>query len=336
MSWIKVNSTDASEIIQALLRDCTDIELTVGFDKTIKVRPAKEQKVKEGQLVPVTEHCWRLGTILSAPELLTKQPGIAIQGESLEWSNASEWLRIASGIEEVDLFTGKYDEAVGWCRPSWEYESQRSLLLSDFATELTIFLFAWGSLETIIKLVGPPKIPSHLKPGRSIIDDAIYYLQCEFEPKSPLPYYASILSKYRELISDSSNNKSIVEEFVLKPYMGITGLGIDIVRRIRNSFAHGAMKFPIPYDWIGIEPKDVEIISLSTRLTLLTAQMMLIAYIKNDSFKTDLFSNEEDMIPSEDEMMYALCCLHVRPIMSDLMQPSLFKTTNPIISNANK
>lgn len=47
-------------------------------------------------------------------------------------------------------------------------------------------------------------------------------------------------------------------------------LGLKIVYKIRNVFAHGTFTFSEPEGWNGTKPLDVEIISASSRIVLFT------------------------------------------------------------------
>ena len=70
-------------------------------------------------------------------ELLGKLDNFALM-------SAIDWLTIASGIESVNVRTAKHDESVLYCRGNYEFEEERSELLSHLITKLTIFNFCLG------------------------------------------------------------------------------------------------------------------------------------------------------------------------------------------------
>lgn len=54
--------------------------------------------------------------------------------------------------------------------------------------------------------------------------------------------------------------------------------GLYLVSKIRNSFVHGSQQLPNPDDWVNDIRNDIFIITVSSRMVLLTMQMLLIAH----------------------------------------------------------
>ena len=326
MSWIRLATAQALDLIQALVKDVEEVECFFGSGLYIKLRPTsdEEESRQVAELIGLSEHCARLSDLLTYPEVAAKQPYREVSGETVDWLGASDWLRVASSVDCVDVDTGRFDESVVWCRPRWEFESQRSVLLSRLAAQLTVFSFVWGSFETITKLIDPPRVPKRVKPGRtSLVDEAVFYLKNHFEPM-PLPaFYDVILADFRETLNGMPRYGNLSEEFRIRPFVGISGIGVHVVRGIRNKFAHGAMRMPLPEGWSRTIPLDVELIGLSTRIVLLTIQMLLLAYFKGDHFAVDCLVDEWG-VSRDEEIDIVLRKLHVRSLAVDRNQLSLF------------
>jgi len=88
-----------------------------------------------------------------------------------KWSLASDWLHLGSAIKSISIVTEAYDDTIMFCGPTIEYEKEKSKTLEQFAKELSIFTFFWGALETIAKIINPPKVPNIVKKKRTVIDD---------------------------------------------------------------------------------------------------------------------------------------------------------------------
>jgi hypothetical protein len=65
------------------------------------------------------------------------------------------------------------------------------------------------------------------------------------------------------------------------------GEGIDLVRRIRNKFAHGADMLPQRDDWDGKDSLDNKLVRYSCRMVLLTIQIMLHVHFAGRSFEIE-------------------------------------------------
>ncbi|KAA3658371.1 MAG: hypothetical protein DWQ04_25295, partial [Chloroflexi bacterium] len=132
---------------------------------------------ERGKQISLREHCYVLHQAIVA----IKYDGYYVDelmerdGELISWESAAEWLDIASGVERVEVNTLYFDRSVWFCSSARRYENSRSDILSHFATQFTIFNYVWGCLESIIKLIEPPKVPKTVKPGRSSpIDKAMF------------------------------------------------------------------------------------------------------------------------------------------------------------------
>jgi len=233
------------------------------------------------ELIDLQEHCYRLSF------LIAELPGRSRR--NLSWLSAADWLNTAAGIRKVEIDTSRFDETVLWCGPAWDYESKRSKLLTQVGTQLTVFNFVWGGFETVIKVINPPCVPGYVKRRRTIIDDALFYLKNEYEPTPRVALYDDTLAELR-LILKEHPHYDLDNEFKEHSFSGMSGLGAHIVRIIRNDFAHGSARLPIPHDWgsdrmLVSEQPYTELIRTSSRILLLTAQMLLLAHLKDEEIR---------------------------------------------------
>src|SRR5690554_6651060 len=105
----------------------------------------------EGELIELPEHCSILSHFFALVDQLRPEQITSRDGEVLSWLSASHWLDIAASIDRVEINTSRFDESVQLCRPAWEYQSERSDLMTKFTTQLTTFNFIWGGFETAIQ-----------------------------------------------------------------------------------------------------------------------------------------------------------------------------------------
>ncbi|MGT2460374.1 hypothetical protein ACU4GI_47775 [Cupriavidus basilensis] len=136
----------------------------------------------EMKLLPLDKHCARLSEALT---------------ELLYWNEVSDWLRLASSIETVEVNTAKYDR-VFMC-DDHGYGEARDLLLRQFVEDFSVFSLVWGALEGMLDRLKLPPQPSR----KGKISDACFHLKSEFRSKtfclgstaraSVLPPYFAVL-----------------------------------------------------------------------------------------------------------------------------------------------
>ncbi|OMF28675.1 hypothetical protein BK133_18660 [Paenibacillus sp. FSL H8-0548] len=196
-----------------------------------------------------------------------------------QWSQAAEWLEIASGIKEINFDLNDFNDSYGWCGHADSYDDRRELLLKKFITEISVFNFIWGSLESLIDIINPPEAPKY----RGKINSSCYYLK--LTDSLPLPLYKELLSKLNEHFSELNSYKDIIDEFRLKPFLNISGVALNVIYKVRNRLAHGALHFPQPEDDedIEYENRQIHLIQLCSRLILLSVQMLIISHFKNNN-----------------------------------------------------
>lgn len=275
------------------------------------------RKNENRQIVDIQEHCFKLRELLG-------------QLDPFEYILPSDWLNIAAGVESVTVTTSKYDESVMYCRGAFEYEEKRSQLLSHLTTKLTIFNFVWGSFESIVETLELPKLPGHLRQvGDSPAIRTLWFLKQNYGSGESIVFYNEELEFLKKLeqkygfYNDNRKNPKKTQKTKNKKkvhyidYADINGLGLDIVRRSRNALAHGSASMPIPDDWgegktqlSATEQYHIEFINTSTRIILLTIQMLLFAYLQGKGVIVECLL-DKDGFPKETTVEDALMEIHL-------------------------
>jgi hypothetical protein len=244
------------------------------------------------------KHCWNLAVLLQnlwqeCPDTVTNKDGV-----TFEWLDAAEWLDLAAGVSRVEVVTGFYNESLMYCESALAYEDARSDCLSLLAGQLSIFTFVWGAFEIIGNVVDPPVIPVKLRSHgeNSLVDRVV----CHLRTFVPYPEYVQALDRLNEMIDKSPQYSRHRRRKPLPAFLGKSGMGIDLVRRVRNQFAHGAARFPRPDEWgdekLSKPSLDQIIIAYCTETTLLTMQMLLDVHFAGKNFDIRCADGEEDDI----------------------------------------
>ena len=267
--------------------------------------------MKNNQLIDIQKHCFRLSELLS--ELHT-----------FAFLSAVDWLTIASGVESVKVRTTKHDYDIIYCGSACEYEEKRSELLSLLTTQLTIFNFVWGGFESVTKLFLPEK------QRKSVVDPTIHLLKKHYGSEPFLAFYGDqLIALYRYLEDDTYYNQYCTA-FKLHNVDDLPGLGLHVVRKIRNELAHGSAVMPLPDDWgekskklLPSEHRHLDLVNTCTRVILLTIQMLLLVHVRGTGTVVQCLLDEEgDRIESTAHL--ALHQIHLDLHSTNWDQLSLF------------
>ena len=273
--------------------------------------------MKNSQLIDIQVHCFRLSELL-----------IELCPDAFE--SAIDWLTIASGVESVQVKTAKYDQSVVYCRGAFEYEEKRSELLSHLTTKLTTFNFVWNSFESVTKVFPHKK-------DKSIVNQTIRFLKRNYGSEPSLAFYNDHLCNLYKYIRYNEYYNEYEKEFKFQNFVDLPGLGLHIVRKIRNDLAHGSAVMPQPDDWgeksaklLPSEHRHLYLIDTCTRILLFTIQMFLLAQARGKKVIVNclLDAREDDV---ESTVQLALHQIHLDIDLMDWDELSLFNETNLLL-----
>ena len=274
----------------------------------------------KNQLINLQKHCFELREFLG-------------QWDQLLFLNAMDWLDIAAGVESVKVTTAKHDDSLAYCGTAMDYEDKRSELLSNLATRLTIFNFVWGSFESVAKtLLGNKK--------RGIVDKTIKFLKQNYISGLPIAGYKDALCDLREFIESNGTYEVCSDTFKLSGPADLNGLGLNVVRKIRNDLAHGSAHLPRPDDWgegetnsQSSERRHLKLIDTCTRIVLLTVQMLLLVHVRGKEITVECLVDEEgDRKESTAEQALYFIHLQANDLPADVMDDSQLTIFNQAVS----
>jgi hypothetical protein len=221
----------------------------------------------------ISEHCSDISKFISGYE------------PDIEWPNQFEWLNIASGIKKIEFDISRFDTSYGYCSNADQWHGAREELLEKYITELTRFSYVWGALESLIDDLNPPSAPD-----RGKINAICYYIKNRLEFSDIINQYTNLLTKLKETLEPTDVRESnILERFQKIPeYISQHGIGLFVIYKLRNQFAHGSISFPIPDEESRPKGNYHKMVLLSTRIVLLSMQMIWIAFYKNSGLKSQL------------------------------------------------
>jgi hypothetical protein len=186
------------------------------------------------------EHCAYLSLIIR------EMPDSEKCGPDDGWIRVVEWLKIASGIIGISFDSAEFEDDCSYCSRVGEYDARRSETLSEVVLKLARFSFVWGALEATVNLIEAESHPAYS--GK--INKACYFLKTQYDPDKPIAPYEELIRFLRGLIQQSplynyERDKDRLEDGLgLQPHVGISGMGLYAVYKIRNRFAHGSIQFP--------------------------------------------------------------------------------------------
>ena len=272
--------------------------------------------IQKIQTIPIDLHCDLLGRFVAGQMAWAFPREPKPDEEHLCSESVFEWLRIAASIESVSVNTLTVDEGVMYCSEAAEYEDIRSDLLAELLHDHLRFTYVWGAFETLVKIVAPPAVPKSVKPRSSMVDRVAYHLQEVFDHRNCAPWgYNQWLNELRASLGPSDRFR-IGKYFEWTACAVYSGLAISIVRHIRNQFAHGIVNIPEPEEWTGEKPAALSVIKLSTRLVLLSMQMLLLAQCPDPYWAGKNIPDIEDISLWEDCDWRLLAVLHLKPTKS--------------------
>lgn len=166
---------------------------------------------------------------------------------------------------------------------------------------------------------------------RGKINKVSFYLQNNYESRFKLPEYynnlVTLLTDYLKLTpSFLDTDKNL---FNPSQCSSKSGLGLTLVYKIRNGFAHGAFEFGEPDEYQLTKSYHTRIIHISCRIILLTIQMLLLTIHKDDNIEIELnwyFNENEETISAIDFLQN----LHLRDYLKRLSKLGYYQFPHQI------
>ena len=119
------------------------------------------------------------------------------------------------------------------------------------------------------------------------MNQVIRFLKRNYGSEPSLAFYNDYLCGLYKYIKYSGFYNKYREEFKFQNFDDLPGLGLHIVRKIRNDLAHGSAVMPISDDWgeksgklSRLEHRHLYPIDTCTRILLFTIQMFLLAHVR--------------------------------------------------------
>lgn len=138
----------------------------------------------------------------------------------------------------------------------------------------------------------------------------------------PIPLYNDVLADLLDKIRKVKHYAHLEDRFKLRPFVNLSGVGLQVVYKVRNSFAHGSLRFSEPEEWNIFKPIDDEIVNLATRIVLLSIQMILLTYFDDENIEITSWNFWE--IKKETYLCDFLRILHLKTEPISENQYSLF------------
>jgi hypothetical protein len=130
---------------------------------------------------------------------------------------------------------------------------------------------------------------------RGIVNTVNYQLKVKYENHFPLlPYYNETVKHLKKLILKNEWYGKTNVLFLGDSCSSESLIGLKVVYKIRNLFAHGAFRFSEPRGWFYETPYDIGIINTNSRLLLMTMQIIILTAVKELKFKIPRLHKSED------------------------------------------
>ena len=243
------------------------------------------------KMIEISKHCSFLSKIISGYTM------------GIEWPHQFDWLNVASGIVKVDFDVIRYDENFGYCVPGDDWHGAREESLQEYITECTRFTYVWCALESLIDDI---KIPP--EPVKGKINKICQYMKDNLKVDDIIIPYEQLLGDLKNiLISSDVNEPKILERFNGADHVSTHGTGLYVIYKLRNLFVHGDIGLPLPDEGNKATSKYPDVVYISSRIILLSLQMIWLAYYKNSDLRSRIHWNCYLEDEEDEEKEYEYC-----------------------------
>ncbi|MEI8089015.1 MAG: hypothetical protein WCG63_05400 [Opitutaceae bacterium] len=241
----------------------------------VSIRPMAQPAVKictlaNSKMLKIRAHAARLAEALN---------GIGGGQCPAEVSDAVSYLELCSGVKKITFNTFEFDHTMGLCETADDFRDEHDNLREALVHRLTLFLFSWAALESFVARAKLPsvKLPKGQTAGK--IERLCGFLTSQFKGES-IEEWPETINCLRCTIGRSELSKKLGVVGKLPQFVGPPAEGIHLVYKLRNSLAHGDFNVPWPdRDDKPVEAHpDVHLVGISTKIVLLTIQMLTLCY----------------------------------------------------------
>lgn len=203
-------------------------------------------------------------------------------------------LSIAGAIYELKADTAIGDQSVGWCSSAGAYFDADSVVASRYVAATIMFNFCWMALEQTVLEVAPPFKGSAGARGRNAFARM---------PAGGISLASNLDMAWRltQAAGDMKDDVAVLE--TLRSGDNAWEFAFELVRRIRNAFAHGQITSPQPLDWdTGRLPPpnpEVDRFFAATRLILLLIARLLADALRGETMECHFDDQIIDEIEDE-------------------------------------
>lgn len=191
------------------------------------------------------DHLWTLAdTFADLPPWLRTAPH---SSDSSEWSRVSQWLRMASGLQYVDVDTA-YGHGMVLCGRAADFDAANDRRRSIEASEHTRLLYTWNAMERLLRVLRLPQVAG----GGAFAAAAAWLVQHEATAEFPEHFHCVRRHLIRHLEAQaqhSSLDRGLEQKLLLvdqdQPITHLIWAG----HLMRHPTAHGDLDFDLPDDW---------------------------------------------------------------------------------------
>ncbi len=184
--------------------------------------------------LPLPDHMRRLRRALVCLEAEMAGTGLSAL------SGVVEMLRVAAALYDVRADTAIDDSAIFYCGAAMAYENANSVVASRYLAATIMFNFSWMALEEMVRSYAPPsKLPAGAR-AREVFKAL---------PECGIDVDSSLKLAWAMCVASNDMQKDLTELTSLLTTAPRSEIALELVRRIRNSFAHGNISAPTPLDW---------------------------------------------------------------------------------------
>lgn len=220
-------------------------------------------------------HAWDLGELVA-------DWAIESGGQLAVHDRLADWLRLAGGLDAVEIDTGRFDRSLVMCGRAPEYEGARSDAVSAIQTEFTRLLYVWCAYEEFRRQARTDLVEKGEATDHACRD----WLIDRWDGELPL-HYRCALRGVRRLAAGSDSYRELARYTNPSPKYPEVILGLRVAGQLRHHLAHGRLVHPTPAEWGGRPDREIAVARGGTRLLLFSLQMLLATLTRHNGIEVE-------------------------------------------------